>query len=330
MSETTQQSTEGVSLAETGMRPATPINEEPPEITLDEAASRIDTILKRQSQETQHALHEFKGDRFQSTGENREGEAEETAETDRQTRPLSAEEYEAVRVKVKAGDEEHELSLKQLSDVYEKAHSLHSEARDFSERRKVVEQALFSAVQQLQTAAPYLEWQLMGDFPELQTPADLQRLAFQNPQRFLQFQERQAQLQQVKAEVEGIRAYEFDRNLMIEAGRLAELLPEFADPEKGDRARQAVHQYANSLGISDDRLREASAIEVTVLHKAMKYDELQGNMKSARKKTKRPAKVMRPGTDRPSDSRASYRKAMARLKKTGRVEDAAKVIEHML
>lgn len=330
MTEMTETTTEGVSLAETGMRPAIPINEEAPEITIDEAAARIDAIMKREKQAEEPALHAFKGDRFQTTGENRASPNEAEDGSSAETRPLTDEEYDAVRVKVKAGEEEQELSLKELTEVYEKAHTLHGEAQEFSERRQAVETALFAAAQQIQAAAPFLEWQLRGDFPELQTPEDLQRLAFQNPKRFLQFQERHAQLEQAKAQVADIRAYEFDRNLMVEAARLAELLPEFTDPEKGDAARLAVHTYANSLGISDDRLREASAVEVSVLHKAMKYDELQGNMKTARKKTKRPAKVMRPGSDRPSDSRASYRKAMARLKKTGRVEDAAKVIEHML
>ncbi len=118
--------------------------------------------------------------------------------------------------------------------------------------------------------------------------------------------------------------------LSTEAAELAHLVPEITEEGTGDRLREDLRAYAQSLGFDDDRLRQAGAMEIALLHKAMKYDDLTASQEDMTKRVRRAKPVMRPGTDRPSSNRAGLKQAMSKLKKSGHVDDAARVIELML
>jgi hypothetical protein len=305
-----------------------PGNEAETSITIDEAAARIDAILEREKDQADAERHlsEFNGTDFREGMEyledNEDAEIEPT--------PSRAENLDDVAVAVKVDGEDREVSISDLSDAYEKSHAIHAEIETFREQRNNLDRGFTNARNELEMLIPMLQSQLMGDFSDVQTPQDLQALAMYQPQRLAEFQQRQTALSQAQAQNQQLQEYNYDRFLDDEAGKLAQLLPELTEEGSGDQLRDEMRSYANTLGFTEDRLRQAGAAEISVLHKAMKYDRLQTAKKDTTKRARRARRVMRPGSDRPSDPRAGYKQAMTRLKKTGRVEDAARVIEHML
>lgn len=102
--------------------------------------------------------------------------------------------------------------------------------------------------------------------------------------------------------------------------RLKKAIPDFG-PEKGS----VLMEYAKTQGVSDYVLERANfdPMTVVVLDKARKWDELQAS-KPALKKQAEKTPTLKPSADgRQTINRATHDKAITRLRKSGRVEDAA-------
>ena len=134
-------------------------------------------------------------------------------------------------------------------------------------------------------------------------------------------QQQQAEAQKVQQE-----AVQVERSKMIAA------LPEWGDPDKQKELATDVKSYALTQGFSEEELN--SLIDhrsVLVLMKAAKYDALEkADVKS--KKLKNKPKVIRSGKGkgRNSDSKSKLDAKMKRLQQTGRVDDAALLMEDFI
>lgn len=102
--------------------------------------------------------------------------------------------------------------------------------------------------------------------------------------------------------------------------RLKKAIPDFG-PEKGS----VLMEYAKTQGVSDYVLERANfdPMMVVVLDKSRKWDELQQS-KPALKKQAAATPTLKPSAGgRNTINQATHDKAVTRLKKSGRVEDAA-------
>jgi len=113
---------------------------------------------------------------------------------------------------------------------------------------------------------------------------------------------------------------------------MAQRLPEWNDPEKGPKLKQDIKSFALNKGFTEqevDSLIDARSVDV--LHKAMMYENLLA-AKIANKKAKVVPKMQKPGT--PSTKSEvngdKVKQTRARLKRTGRVDDAAAVIKSLM
>jgi hypothetical protein len=111
-------------------------------------------------------------------------------------------------------------------------------------------------------------------------------------------------------------------------------LPEWFDPKNGRKLKDQVFNYAMSPEVGFNKEEVSSLIDarsVQVLHKAMLYDKLK-NAKIAKKRTKVVPKVTKPGTGttKADVSSEKHAKLRARAKNTGKVDDAAKLLESLL
>ena len=138
-------------------------------------------------------------------------------------------------------------------------------------------------------------------------------------------QQRQMAMQQQNAEAQKVQqeAVQAERYKMVEA------LPEWGDPDKQKELATDVKSYALTQGFSEEELN--SLIDhrsVLVLMKAAKYDALEkADVKS--KKLKNKPKVIRSGKGKPagSDAKSKRNAKMKRLQQSGRVDDAAILME---
>jgi len=113
---------------------------------------------------------------------------------------------------------------------------------------------------------------------------------------------------------------------------MAQRLPEWNDPEKGPKLKQDIKSFALTKGFTEqevDSLIDARSVDV--LHKAMMYENLLA-AKIANKKAKVVPKMQKPGTPSTKSEVNSekVKQTRARLKRTGRVDDAAAVIKSLM
>jgi hypothetical protein len=120
-----------------------------------------------------------------------------------------------------------------------------------------------------------------------------------------------------------------ERELLLQA------VPEWQDPKKAEQGKQKLYQYAQSFGFTDAELGTIEDHRLMVLlRKAMLYDRAANKGKKAVAQAKsKGVPVLKPGTSRPPKAKRgkrAQRERMSRLEKTGRLDDAASVVFHML
>jgi hypothetical protein len=300
---------------------AIPESERPPEGSLEEAAFKIDRILSEKTSD------EDLDEDLRYHGEPSANPDAEDAEQDEAT-DGALDDDKVVTVELEDG--EAEVTIGDLKQVFQRGREFAGEDENVRAYSDQAQHFFQSAEESLGRLIPALTRQLHSEFADIQSPQDLQLLAATDPIRFAALQARQFALGQANAHAQALEEQNYTAFLQREAAELASLVPELTEEGTGDRLREDLRAYARNLGFDDDRLRQAGAQEIALLHKAMKYDRLQSGQEDLKKRVRRAKPVMRPGTDRPSSNRAGLKQAMAKLKKTGHVDDAARVIEMML
>lgn len=108
---------------------------------------------------------------------------------------------------------------------------------------------------------------------------------------------------------------------------LVKLVPDFTDQSKADAAFHGLARYALSQGVPEDtELSAFTAVELKLLAKAQKYDEMMAAKAKVTPKAPKPAApVVKPGvaTPRATIQAQRQKEALNRLDKSGSIEDAA-------
>jgi hypothetical protein len=302
---------------------------EPAPGSIEQAARRIDQIIVQGGEPGQ----ETEG----NTG-NGEGDEEPNSQAKNQSTKEAADASmsdlsEPKSIRMEIDGEAHDIPLADLKVAFEKSDALEKDSESLRERRIDIETAFESAASDLGRLIPALKHQLLGDFSGVETPQDLQALAAADPLKFAEYQARQFALAKAEEQAAQLQAFQSHRRHEHETKELAKLVPELTKPESGDTLRADLQAYGIDQGLAEERILDAGAAEIAVLYKAMKYDRLEKGQRAAAARAKRQgraAKVMTPGAKKVQDPDHGYRNAMATLKKTGRVDDAARVIELML
>ena len=187
----------------------------------------------------------------------------------------------------------------------------------------------------LHQMVPQLEQSIRGEFADIKSPADMVRLAQENPARynrlvaaqgqFAQAQAARAQLaQQEQLEAQARQAaWQADQSQ-----KLKDMLPDLHDPQK---ARQMGHElgvFAGKMGYTKEQFAQASATDIALLHRAMQFDGLGAAQEVARAKAARAPRVFEPGAR--SEAANRLQSDFERLKKSGTTQDAAAVFQNFL
>ena len=112
---------------------------------------------------------------------------------------------------------------------------------------------------------------------------------------------------------------------------LLKAIPEWGNPDKAKAEKTLLIEWGQKLGFSSDELKNIfDHRAVVALRKAALYDQMmskRGNIRPAVNNGPKPAK---PGAAGRMDNTTDSRRSQQRLAKTGRVNDAASAIEHLL
>jgi hypothetical protein len=254
------------------------------------------------------------------------------------------EQEEPAKYRVKAAGEEREVTLDELIKSYQLGTDYTKKSQAVAEERKVVE-----AERQRIEEARYLRdqyaerlqviEQMLNQQPETE---NLDYLKETDPigyaVKVAELSQREKQLAQVRAEQARIydqqqreQQEQLGQVVQAESRKLAEVIPEYADPQKGEALRRELREFGIKAGFSDQELANVyDSRAVLTLYKAMQYDKLQSAKPSITKKVNEAPKVMKSGVSQPRDSSDEMKKLKARAKQTGRVADAAKAFERFL
>jgi len=263
---------------------------------------------------------------------------------------------EEPRYKVKVGGKEAEVTLKELVKGYQRGADYTKKTMRLADERRGMERARTEL--EAERAAVAIDRQryaerLAGNIPALQQQLahfkdiDWERLSTENPALFAQakpvFDALTGQLQQAEVErlqlqhherAQQMQAVQAHHNHVAEQKRaLIAKLPELADATKGRQETAALTRYLIGAGY---RQRELSRLvdhrDFILARKAMLYDRLIAGKGQVKETVAALPRVQKPGMARDSRGAGAERRStlMTRLARSGRTEDAARLIEDML
>ena len=248
---------------------------------------------------------------------------------------------------VKINGEEVEVQLDELKNGYSRQADYTKKSQALSEERKTFEQdrdAVLLERQQYAQLLSALQTQLntsdepVPDFDRLynEDPIEATRLEREwNKRQFAKqerFQAIQLEQQRVAQANQQYQTQAMQQVLSEEVHRLPEVIPEWKDESTAATEREELRQYLLEAGVAEEELQSlVRANHIKVLRKAMLYDRGQSRIKKAAKKGNRSATVKpgsRQGQVKPGSKKV--KNARQRLAKSGRLEDAAGLLESLI
>lgn len=247
---------------------------------------------------------------------------------------------------IKAAGEEKEVPLSELIKGYQLGADYTKKTTEVAEQRKLVE-AERGAIEEAKYARDSYAQRLQAidQFLTSQMPQeDLQSLKENDPigyaVKVAELSEKKEQLQAIRAEQGRIAqeqqsdyARAMSDRVQQEASKLAQVLPEFSDPAKGDNFRKEIRSYGKTLGFTEEELSQVyDSRHVLTLHKAMMYDKLQKSKPAITKKVNEAPRMLRAGTsggNKQSDAQ-KLTQQQTQLRTSGKVRDAAALFEQFL
>ena len=280
---------------------------------------------------------------YEEAVEATEDEVEEYADSEDDDNEVEEEEQPQT-FRVKAAGEEKEVTLEELMQGYQLGADYTKKTQEVAELRKANE-AEYKAIQESKQVRDTYAQRLRAieEFLTSGTSeADLAQLKENDPigyaVKIAEQTERKEQLNAVKAEQDRIAkeqqadyAQAMQRYVADEAQKLNRVLPEFSDKVKGEQLRNEIRNYGKSIGFTDQELAQVyDSRYVLTLHKAMQYDKLQKSKPSVKKKFAEAPKMAKGGTKIKEGNVDIRKKQMAKLRSSGRKEDAAILFENFI
>ena len=272
-------------------------------------------------------------------------ESEAEAETEIPEETLESDEERLYEIAV--GGNTHNVTLDELKKGYLREQNYTHKTQRLSEDRKQLEAEQAKAAEALNLRDAYA--QKLGAVEKLLQNAtqpnaeDLEKLKSSDPIRYAvkiaEQQQRDKLISEARAEQDKIAQQQqaeyqqqLSQHVAVEAQKLAEVIPDYADEQKGSAVRTELMDYGRSIGFSDDELAQAyDSRAVMTLWKASQYDKLMKTKPEVRKKVKAAPKMLKSGVAQGTHKDVERSKKLkGRLRKSGHQRDAAAVFESML
>lgn len=304
------------------------VTEEVVEATVDEQPEATEEVIEEQDDAEAQASEDDLSEEYEEAEQNEE--------------PI-----EPTLYTVKIDGEERQVDLEELQRGYSGQKYIQKGMADnaqtkktLEETKKTLEEAQQQITQERQMLTQLVQQLHNGDIPRvpeypseelrasdplgyLEKEAEYRR-AVDKRQQFEQQLQFQAQ-QQAQAKQKQEQEY-----LSQQAMRLAEWMPEFADPEKrGVFIQEMASKAKKHYDLTDEQIGTVKhAEEVRILSDALKWRELQANKDQTQKKVEGARPVVKPTAKRAANAGKVSRakKAEATMKETGNVDDVARYL----
>ena len=245
---------------------------------------------------------------------------------------------------VKVDGKEKQVPMDELLRGYSGQEYIQKGMAENAEARKAVEeliqttnqerQAVAQERQQLQTMMQQLQQNGIPPIPEYPS----EELRASDPLGYLeaeaayrravdQRQQWEQQAQALSQQQQQAERQQAAKRLEQEAARLAEWMPEFADPQKRDAVMMDITTKAKKhYSLTDEMLQTVTtAEEVAILRDALRYREAVARKESAKAKVADKPPVAKPSAKKSTqtDQQRQRKQARQRMQKNGGIDDVA-------
>ena len=305
----------------------------------EETEATVDEEVVEDTEEAEEVEEEAPEEEGQA-----EEETEEEVEEEEETEIVAEED---LKYTIKVDGEEIEVSIDELKNGYQRQADYTRKSQALAEQRKETE-AILSERQKLEqerqmyaNGLQMLREQQSSKLQEFEN-TDWQTLKDEDPYQYIlkrdeyrDAQEKVQNVQQQQAIIQQEQAEEAARArahfVQQEYARLVEALPEWNDQES--TIKKDVQEYAKSVGFLPEEINQlADHRSVLVIKKAMEYDKLTTKVAPKKKAVKKVPKVQKSGRGNSKEDTAAevVKQKRARLRKSGKQDDAASIFYDML
>jgi hypothetical protein len=266
---------------------------------------------------------------------------EETPEEQSEEQEETEEGEQPQTFTVKVDGKEVSVTLDELQKGYSRTQDYTRKTQQIAEVRKQVEQetqAVRAEREQYAQLLGALQAQLQSSEPQV----DLERLYHEDPIEWVRqkevMRERQEKLGAIQSEQQRLsQVAQYEQQRAMEAQfasqqeALLAALPEWKDSKRAKAEKALVIESAKAAGFSDEDLKSVYDHRlVLLLRKAALFDQMVSKRQGIKPVVNNGPRTAKPGAaGRVSTTTESVR-AKQRLAKTGRIDDAASAIEHLL
>ena len=307
----------------------------------NDSDERVDESDVEEIETEGEALEEFADEDAEAEALDADDTDAELDDDEQESEELAA--AETYTVKVAGEDVEVELDellngYSRQADYTKKSQALAQERTQFQQDRDAVTlerqqyAQLLGALQQQLTVTD----EPAPDFDRLyeEDPIEATKLERKWREKTAAKQEKLQAIQLEQQRVEAANRQMFEQNmqqmLAAEVEKLPTVIPEWRNDSIANREREELRQYLLDAGVAEEEMQSlVRANHIAVLRKAMLYDKGQTRVKNAKN---RKSKSVRPGAKGSQQRPTSklQKNARQRLAKSGRIDDAAGLIESML
>lgn len=224
---------------------------------------------------------------------------------------------------------------------HQRLETLNNDRKAFEARQAEFAQERADKLLRMDAGLKTLERSLMGEFSSV----DWQKLAIEDPNdynaKLVSFQQRNAHLQDVANQIaaeqqthQQKQAEQAQAKLAEERELLLAKVPEWADEKALQKDKADIVGYLNDLGMDGKQAFEAIADHrhMLVIRAAWQWNKLQQSKPAVLNKVRIAPKLLKPGSQQSRDASnaVSVQKDHARLKQTGKISDATKLLKSRL
>jgi len=281
-----------------------------------------------------------------------ESEEEGQAEEETEEEVAEEEEYDVVaeedlKYTIKVDGEELEVDIDELKNGYQRQADYTRKSQALAEQRKETEQIQSERMQLEQERQMYanglqmLQEQQSAKLQDFEK-TDWNTLKDEDPYQYMlkkdEYRDAQEQVnnvtqQQTLIQQEQQQAAQKARAHFVqqEYSRLVNALPEWND--SSSTIKRDVQEYAKSVGFLPEEINQlADHRSVLIIKKAMEFDKLTTKVAPKKKAVKKVPKVQKAGRGNSNEDAANdvAKKKRARLRKSGKQDDAASLFYDML
>ena len=276
-----------------------------------------------------------------------EGQAEEETEEEVEEEEFEVVAEEDLKYTIKVDGEELEVGIDELKSGYQRQADYTRKSQALAEQRKETEniqserQQLEQERQMYANGLQMLQEQQQAKLQDFDN-VDWNTLKEQDPYQYMlkkdeyrdaqekaknSAEQRMLVQQEQQEDAQKARAHFVQQ----EYARLVDALPEWND--KDSTIKEDVRKYASEVGFRPDEINQlADHRSVLVIKKAMEFDKLTKKIAPKKKAVKTVPKVQKAGrgTSKEDTATENLNKKRARLRKSGKQDDAASLFYDML